>query len=171
MLFRSILRQSLEEGFFERFVFTDGMKTTQLMEDIGAEYMEGMFGTAPASPESQAGDIFAAAYEAEYGELPPLPFIDAAYDAAMIMALAIEKAGSTDGPAIRDAIRAVANEPGEIILPGEFARAKELIAAGTDINYQGAGGDQEFDENGDVAGTFEHWAVQDGAITTIELIQ
>lgn len=166
-----ILRQSLEEGFFERFVFTDGMKTTQLLDDIGADYVEGVYGTAPASAESEAGDRFAAAYEAEFGELPPLPFIDSAYDAGFILALAIEKAGSTDGAAIRDAIREVTNAPGETILPGEFAKAKELIAAGTEINYQGAAGDHEFDENGDVAGIFEHWAVKDGAITTIELIQ
>lgn len=166
-----IIRQSLEEGFFDRFVFTDGMKTNQLVEDIGAEFMNGMFGTAAGSVESDASANFAAAYEAEFGELPPLPYIDSGYDAAMIMALAIEKAGSTDGTAIRDALREVANAPGEIVGPGDFARAKELIAAGTDINYEGAAGSHDFDENGDVAGTFEHWAVMDGAITTVEMLQ
>lgn len=166
-----ILRQSLEEGFFDKFVFTDGMKTAQLVDDIGAEFMNGMFGTAAASVESDASAAFAAAYEAEFGELPPLPYIDNAYDAAMIMALAIEQAGSTDGTAIRDALREVANAPGEIVGPGEFARAKELIAAGTAINYEGAAGSHDFDENGDVTGTFEHWAVVDGAITTVEMLQ
>lgn len=166
-----IIRQSLEEGFFDRFVFTDGLKTTQLVDDIGAQFMNGMFGTAAANVESPASQAFAAAYEAEYGELPPLPYIDSGYDAAMIMALAIEKAGVADGPAIRDALREVTNAPGEPVGPGEFARAKELIAAGTDIDYQGAAGNHEFDENGDITGTFEHWAVQDGAIVTVELIQ
>lgn len=166
-----ILRQSLEEGFFDRFVFTDGMKTAQLVDDIGAQFMNGMFGTAAASVESEASAAFAAAYEAEFGELPPLPYIDNAYDAAMIMALAIEQAGSTDGPAVRDALRLVANAPGEIVGPGEFAKAKELIAAGTAVNYEGAAGSHDFDENGDVTGTFEHWAVVDGAITTVEMIE
>jgi branched-chain amino acid transport system substrate-binding protein len=166
-----ILRQSLEEGFFDRFVFTDGMKTAQLVDDIGAEFMNGMFGTAAASVESEASARFAEAYEAEFGELPPLPYIDNAYDAAMIMALAIEHAGSTDGTAIRDALREVANAPGEVVGPGDFAKAKELIAAGTAINYEGAAGSHDFDENGDVTGTFEHWAVMDGAITTVEMIQ
>ncbi len=166
-----IIRQSLEEGFFDRFVFTDGMKTAQLVDDIGAQFMNGMFGTAPAAMESDASARFAAAYEAEFGELPPLPYIDSAYDAAMIMALAIEQAGSTDGAAIRDALREVANAPGEVVGPGDFAKAKELIAAGTDINYEGAAGSHDFDENGDVAGTFEHWAVADGAITTVEMLQ
>ncbi len=166
-----IIRQSLEEGFFDRFVFTDGMKTEQLLDDIGAAFMEGMFGTSPAPLEGDANARFAAAYEAEFGELPPLPYIDSAYDATMILALAIEQAGSTDGPAIRDTLREVANAPGEVILPGDFAKAKELIAAGTDINYEGAAGAHEFDENGDVAGTFEHWAVLEGSITTVEMLE
>jgi ABC-type branched-subunit amino acid transport system substrate-binding protein len=166
-----IIRQSLEEGFFDRFVFTDGMKTAQLVDDIGAQFMNGMFGTSPAAVESDASASFTAAYEAEFGELPPLPYIDSAYDAAMIMALAIEKAGVAEGPAIRDALREVANAPGEAVGPGDFAKAKELIAAGTDINYEGAAGSHEFDENGDVKGTFEHWAVTDGAITTVEMLQ
>ncbi len=166
-----IVRQSLEEGFFDRFIFTDGLKTNQLVEDIGADYMEGVFGTAAGSQDNDASARFAKAYEAKHGEMPPLPYIDSGFDAAMIMALAIEKAGSTDGSAIRDALREVTNAPGEPVGPGDFAKAKELIAAGTDIDYQGAAGNHEFDENGDVAGVFEHWAVKDGAIVTVEMIE
>jgi ABC-type branched-subunit amino acid transport system substrate-binding protein len=166
-----ILRQSLEEGFFDRFVVTDGLKTAQLVDDIGAEYMEGVFGTAAGAVDNDASAHFAAAYEAKHGELPPLPYIDSGFDAAMILALAIEKAGSTDGPAIRDALREVTNAPGEPVGPGDFAKAKELIAAGTDIDYQGAAGNHEFDENGDVTGIFEHWAVKDGTIVSVEMIE
>jgi len=71
----------------------------------------------------------------------------------------------------RDAIRVVASAPGAVILPGEFAKAKVLIAAGTAVDYQGAAGDLAFDENGDVSGTFEHWAVLNGAITTVEMLE
>ena len=165
----TIVRQSLEEGLFDRFILTDGMKAEGLLTEIGAEYLEGAYGTAARAVESEASELWRAAYEAEYGELPPLPYIDSAYDAAMILLLAIEKAGSTDGTAIRDAIREVSNAPGEVILPGEMEKARELIAAGTDIDYLGAAGDQEFDDNGDVSGTFEHWAIQDGEIATVRV--
>lgn len=164
-----ILRQSLEEGFFERFVFTDGMKATQVAADFG-EFVEGAFGTAPKAAESAEAEAFASAYQEAYGELPPLPFIDSAYDAAMILMLAAEAAGSAEGEAIRDAIRDVANAPGEEVGPGEFARAKELLAAGEDINYEGAAGSQEFDENGDVAGSYEHWVITGGELQTVEII-
>ena len=89
------------------------------------------------------------------------------YDATVIVALAAAKAGTNgDSGSIRDALRDVANEPGEVIGPGraEIARALELIADGKDINYNGAGGDIEFDENGDVIGTIEIWTISGGEI-------
>jgi ABC-type branched-subunit amino acid transport system substrate-binding protein len=164
-----ILRQSLEEGFFERFVFTDGMKATQVASDFG-EFVEGAFGTAPKAVESAEAEAFASAYQEAFGELPPLPFIDSAYDAAMILMLAAEHAGSADGAAVRDSIREVANAPGAEVGPGDFARAKELLAAGEAINYEGAAGSHEFDENGDVAGSYEHWVITGGELQTVEII-
>ncbi|MFP4127103.1 MAG: ABC transporter substrate-binding protein [Alphaproteobacteria bacterium] len=164
-----ILRQSLEEGFFERFIFTDGMKASQVATDFG-EFIDGAFGTAPKAPESAEAEAFASAYEEAYGEMPPLPFIDSAYDAAMILMLAAEAAGSAEGEAIRDAIRDVTNAPGEVVGPGEFARAKELLADGEDIDYEGAAGSHEFDENGDVSGAYEHWVITDGELETVEII-
>ncbi|MEO1092393.1 MAG: ABC transporter substrate-binding protein [Pseudomonadota bacterium] len=165
-----ILRQSIEEGFFERFVFTDGMKATQIATDFG-DFLQGAFGTSPRSEESARSAAFVEEYEALYGELPPVPYIDSAYDAAMIMMLAAEQAGSADRTAIRDAIRSVSAAPGEKVGPGEFARAKELIAAGTAIDYEGAAGAHAFDANGDVGGSYEHWVVQDGTLETVEIIR
>jgi branched-chain amino acid transport system substrate-binding protein len=48
-------------------------------------------------------------------------------------------------------------------MPGEWTKAKELIAAGTDIDYEGAGGALDFDEAGDVDGIIVELAVEGGA--------
>ncbi|NBC95151.1 MAG: ABC transporter substrate-binding protein [Deinococcus-Thermus bacterium] len=168
----TILRQALEEGFFDRFIFTDGMKAPEIIEQIGAEFLNGSFGTAPqALPESATAEAFAEFYNEAYGELPPKPYIDTSYDAAMLMALAIEAAGSTDGAAIRDALSMVANAPGEPIRPGEWEKAVGILADGGDIDYVGASGSLDFDDVGDVGGTFAHWAIQDGEITTINVFE
>ncbi len=168
----TILKQSLEEGFFNQFVFSDGMKAPEITEQIGADFLNGSFGTSPeALAESETAQTFTAAYEAAYGELPPKPYIDTAYDATMVLAMAIEKAGSTDGDAIRDAIREVANAPGTEVYPGEWAKAKELITNGEDIDYVGASGSINFDNAGDVAGTFAHWAIEDGEIVTMKVFE
>lgn len=168
----TILRQSLEEGYFDKFIFTDGMKAPEIIEAIGAEHLNGSIGTSPeAAADSDAAVRFRRAYAAKHGELPPKPFIDSAYDATILLGLAIEKAGSTDRKAVRDALRSVANAPGTEILPGEFAKAKELIADGKDIDYVGASGSQEIDGDGDVSGTFAYWTIDDGQIKTLRVFE
>jgi ABC-type branched-subunit amino acid transport system substrate-binding protein len=168
----TILKQSLEEGFFDTFVFTDGMKAPEVIDAIGADILAGSFGTVPqAATESAAYETFSKAYNDQFGELPPKPYIDTSYDAMMLMALAIEQAGSTDGPAIRDALRDVANAPGMEIKPGEWAKAVTAIQNGEDIDYTGASGDLEFDENGDVGGSFAHWAIENGEIATVKVFK
>jgi ABC-type branched-subunit amino acid transport system substrate-binding protein len=166
-----MLKQAIEEGLFSRFIFTDGMKSLDMTKAIPAKYLEGSVGTSPEAQESEAKKRFEAAYEASYGKKPPLPFIDTAYDATYLLALAIEKAGSTDGAKVRDALRPIANPPGEPILPGEWAKAKRLIAEGKDIDYVGASGSQNFDAAGDVPGTFGVWTVKGGEITTLKIVE
>ena len=89
-----------------------------------------------------------------------------------IFGLAIEAAGSDDPVAIRDAMRAVAGPPGVEVGPGEaeIARALELLRDGQEINYQGASGPVDLDENGDVSGAMEIWRIAGGQIVTERVI-
>ena len=43
----------------------------------------------------------------------------------------------------------------------------DLLAAGTDINYEGASGPVEFDAAGDVAGSVVEMSVKDGAFAEV----
>ena len=43
-----------------------------------------------------------------------------------------------------------------------------LIAEGKDINYEGASGPVDFDENGDVSGPIEIWTVEGDEITSTD---
>jgi ABC-type branched-subunit amino acid transport system substrate-binding protein len=133
-----------------------------MFDEIGVEPFEGMQGTQPGAPN----DEFAAAFEAT-GEDPGAPYVQEGYDNAYLLALAAASANSTDGTAIRDNLRFVANAPGEPIGIGsdEFARAVELLAAGEDIDYGGATGVLGLDENGDLsAGAIGTWQINDGLI-------
>lgn len=167
-----IVRQALEEGLFEKFVMTDGMKSDELLSAIGGDFLNGTIGTAPeAVADRPSTAAFQAAYEERHGEPASKPYMDTAYDATFIMALAIQKAGSTDGAAVRDALREVASPPGEPILPGEWEKALGLLAEGQDIDYVGAAGSQDFDAAGDVPGTIGVWAITDGAIATQRIVE
>ncbi|MEH6444142.1 MAG: ABC transporter substrate-binding protein [Oceanospirillaceae bacterium] len=165
-----IVKQSLENGFFERFVGTDGLRDDILIAQVGGDALKTSFFTSPTSPANNPlkdrlhNDITAA-----FGEGAGKPFSDQAYDATMLAALAIEKAGSTDRAAIKDALRKVANAPGEMVGPGEWAKAIALIKAGKEINYQGASGEHEFDANGDVKGFIGKYIVENNAYKQLSI--
>ena len=161
------LRESLEGGYADNFLFVDATKSPEMMEVVGWAALDGTLGTAQGAPDSPALQVFQSAYAETYGEEVQHPFTSETYDAAVLIALAAAKAGTTtDSTAIRDALRSVANPPGQVVGPGVagIMKALELIAAGEDINYEGAAGTVDFDDNGDVVGYIEVWQVKDGEI-------
>lgn len=151
----TILKNSLENGLFDKFYAADGMFDVSVIDQIGADNLRGKITiTQSASDfEDASYKAFAAEY-AKTGGDPAAPYAAHGYDATFLMALAIEKAGAADRTKIGAALREVANAPGEVIRPGEWAKAKALIAEGKDINYEGASGNVDFDANGDVAGIY-----------------
>jgi branched-chain amino acid transport system substrate-binding protein len=165
----TILRNAAENALFPRYIGTDGMRDQSVVDQVGAKALEGMFGTGPgtaASPERR--EAYAAAYRRANPSLDPgAGFVAQSYDAAYVIALAIEAGRSAERAAIRQNLRAVANAPGQAVGPGEFARAKQLLAAGTKVNYEGASGPVEFNAAGDAEGRVEHWRVQGGRITSV----
>ena len=160
------LREAIEGGYIDNFMFVDGTKSQDMFDQLGAENFEGFYGTAPGAQESDSTAIFRILYEERFGELPTDPFLNETFDAFAIAALAIEKAGEYNGPAVREAMREVANAPGIKVGPGDFAKALDLIRRGEDIDYEGVAGSQNFDMNGDVLNTIEIWKIENGAITS-----
>ncbi|MFC3284081.1 ABC transporter substrate-binding protein [Litchfieldella rifensis] len=158
---QTILRQAYESGAFTQYVGGDGMVGASLIEAVGPEVLEGMIATRPGSPDIPGSGIFQDLAN-EAGIDPSAVFAAQSYDAAFLLGLAIEKNGSGNREGLSDALREVASAPGEVILPGEWEKAKQLLADGQDVNYEGASGTHEFDENGDVPGVVVEMAVEDG---------
>ena len=171
------LKEAIEFFNFRKFLFCDGTKSIDIVKALGARNVEGQRGTAPGAVKGGPYFTFTNDYKAEFGELPPLPFITNAYDGVAVVGLAAFAAKTKGLPLtsanIRDYLRIVANPPGEIILPGQFSKAFELMQAGKPINYEGAAGSVDFDRNGDVITPIEIWKYKKGDIVTqsIEFIR
>lgn len=90
------------------------------------------------------------------------------YDAAALIVLAMQAAGSTDRAALQSKMMMVANAPGKKIGPGELNKALKIIAAGGDIDYQGAT-NVEFNEVGEVYGTYKELEISNGKWITIKI--
>lgn len=159
---------------FSNWMMTDGTKSLDIVEALGAETVEGLYGTAAgADPEWQGYVKFSEAYEASFGERPPLPYIDTAYDATAVIGLAIAKAIVDDveinAANVRDRLREVANPEGEVVTVGDFEQAMRLLQLGSPINYTGAAGEVNFDDLGDVVTPVEVWQYVAGDIETVEV--
>ena len=159
---KGMIQGSLDSGAFDLFVLSDGMIGQSLVDAIGAD-LNGSFGTLPGT-QSEGSAKFA---EISGDIDPTAPYAGESYDAAALIALAIEAGGSADRSSIVANIKKVANAPGDIILPGELAKGLEILAGGGDIDYQGAT-DVELSTFGDAAGSFKEMEVKGG---TFELVQ
>ena len=148
----TLLRQALENGFFRHFVGGDGMKSDAVIHNLGAENLGDFRASSPVGEDSDGLTRFNKAF-AKRGQDPAAIFATTSYDAAFLVALALEQnGGAREG--LSEALRKVAGPPGVRILPGEWKKAKKLIAQGKDIDYSGASGALDFDAAGDVPGTY-----------------
>lgn len=165
----TIARAWISQGGPQRFLLNDGMNSEDFIEAVGAQYLEGAYGTSSGTTETASTRYFYDNYEAfSEGIAPSAPAADRSYDAGAIVGLAIAEAGSAEPDAIRDAIRAVLDPQGAPIYAGqeEFAKALGLIAEGAPIRYEGVIGPVAFDEAGDISGPFRLWRIEDGAVVT-----
>ncbi len=170
------LQQAIENNLFDKFLFVDATKSQRQLENSSVgPHLEGMCGTAPGSePTEEFLEIFNTDYKAEYGEEPPsLPFMFNTYDAVIIAGLAAYAAQAigeeVNSISIRDYLRRVNDPNGKKVIAGRtegLKRAMKILDSGLTIDYQGASGDVNFDDNGDVITPIEIWCYQGGKIVS-----
>ena len=157
----TILQQAAESGDFKAYVGGDGMVGDTLTKGIDPKSVEGLVATRAGASTGAGTDAFnKLASDAKVD--PTGTYVPQAYDAAFMLALAIEKNGNAKRDGISKALRAISNGKGDVILPGEWTKAVAEIKAGKDINYEGAGGALDFDKAGDVDGLINYLVVKDG---------
>ncbi|HRG97573.1 MAG TPA: ABC transporter substrate-binding protein [Polyangiaceae bacterium] len=157
---------------------TDGVYTSGYLENsrddkgnpASRNAAEGVYGTNPdtnpPTPEyNEMKNIFTAYFPLKAGEEVPA-FVANTYDAAVLIALAIQQAGSaTDRVKIRDALFQV-SRGGKAYSPAQLNEALLAIRQGDDVDYNGASGTVDFDDNGNVEGGFIVWKVEKGQFVT-----
>ncbi|MSU23712.1 MAG: ABC transporter substrate-binding protein [Opitutus sp.] len=107
-----ICKQARDLGLTIPLFGTDGWESSELIS-IGGAAVEGCYLVTHYSPENQSPLV--AAYHARFqkrwgGSSNALSALG--YDSAMMLIDAIKRAGTTDGPKLRDAIAATKNFPG-----------------------------------------------------------
>lgn len=166
-----IVRGAFQLGSKVRFIGPGYAVNAKLVQSLGAEATEGLMAVDYVSAlDNAAYKHFAERYKQVMGGAEGDDFFAAcAYDMVQVTALAIEAAqGATDNFKIVAKLREVANPPGETV--SGFAQGKALLKAGKKINYEGAGGPIDFDENGDVRPLFKLSEFKGGKLEFREMI-
>lgn len=161
---KGIIQASIDTGAFDVFVMGDGMIGDSIAEAIGNDF-NGSYGTVPGSTSDGAmmwinevsGDVDGSA-----------PFTAESYDAAALLVLAMQAAGSSDRDAIAAQVLNVSNGPGEKIYPGEVAKGLQILLDGGEIDYEGAS-NVNLIGPGEAAGSYIYKVVDGGVFTDKEI--
>jgi branched-chain amino acid transport system substrate-binding protein len=163
---KGIIQAALDSGAFSTFYLPGGMVGDSLPTAIGPG-LTGSYGSI-ASSDAEGNAILKdiAAKQATPFDSTSA-YASESYDAAALIMLAMQAAGSTDPKVYKEKIMDLANAPGEKINPGDLGKALELIAAGTDIDYEGATG-VTFVDPGEAQGRYKEIEVKDGKNETVK---
>jgi neutral amino acid transport system substrate-binding protein len=166
-----LLKAAYEGGLMTgvQVLLTDGMKSDDLAKQVGKTkdgkfIVEGVSGTIPGA-DGKALEALNKLWQSKKNSAPP-SYVPQSWDATALLVLAAQAAKANTGEGIAANIRAVASGPGEEV--SDVCKGLELLKAGKKINYQGASGNVDIDENGDVLGVYDVWQVQpDGKTKTV----
>ncbi len=111
-----------------------------------------LFAAVAASPSGTGYDHFLADYKAVYKAAQPLPTTENEYDAIVIASLAMTEAKSTDPKVWVSHVVDVSSPPGTSCT--DYKACVALLNAGKQIDYNGAGGDDNFNKNHNVFSGF-----------------
>ena len=159
LLLQAAYKQGLSKG--TTVLLTDGVYSEDFVKQTGKgsdgnSIISGALGTVPAA-DGKALQAFTDKWKQKTGK-QVTAYVPHSWDAAILLMLAAQAAGNNTGEGIKSKIRDVANGPGiEVTDPCE---ALTLLKQGKDINYQGASGNVDIDENGDVVGNYDVWQVE-----------
>jgi neutral amino acid transport system substrate-binding protein len=170
----SVIKAAYELGLTKdvTILLTDGVQTEDFAKVVGNNpdgklILAGALGTVPGA-DGKSLEQFSKAFVAANNQ-PVGAFVPHSYDAAALVAIAAEAAKSGTGEAIKSKMLEVANAPG--IEVSDVCKALKLVRDGTDINFQGASGNLDLDQFGDVKGSYDVWTfTPEGKIKVIERV-
>jgi ABC-type branched-subunit amino acid transport system substrate-binding protein len=164
-----ILKAAFQQGFLNsrtQIVATDGLKDQNLASLVGQDrqgrYLaENVMGTAP-QVRGQGFQAFRDRFQQTYRAEPTI-YDPNTWDALALIVLAAESSKTMTGTGIRSKIQAIANPPGQRFT--DVCQGLTAVRQGQEMNYEGASGSVDLNQDGDVMGDYEVWQVDsDGTL-------
>lgn len=170
LLLKSAYEQGLMKGV--TVLLTDGVYSEDFTKQVGKtkdgkSILANALGTVPGA-DGQALASLTTLWKEKTGK-EVTAYVPHTWDASALLMLAAQAAKGNTGEAIASKLREVANAPGKEVT--DVCEGLKLLQQGEDINYQGASGNVDVDENGDVVGSYDVWTVkEDGSLAVIDKV-
>jgi ABC-type branched-subunit amino acid transport system substrate-binding protein len=151
---------------------TDGLASGDLVEAVDP-LMEGFRGTAPGTPEAGASSqAFDQLYtQSEPRDVERNTFDAQNFDAVILCYLAAVAAGSTDGQEMADQLRDITGPGGTKFTWQQLPDAVRALQNGDDIDFVGAAGEIDLDENGDpTKGVYDVYRIKNADFSPIRQV-
>lgn len=151
----TFFHEAVELGFDSKtnWVGTDTESSQDVFKAIGPTIATTNFYTTYGGTEQDpALAAFTTAYQKQTGKTKFLTFAPESYDATIILALAMEKAKTTDGAAVDKAVLDVSKPGAGSVTVSTYADGLAALKAGKAINYDGVASTDDFDQWHNVAG-------------------
>ncbi len=167
LLVKAAFERGLSKGV--QLLLTDGVYSQDFVNKVGKtsdgkSILAGAIGTVPGA-SGKGLEAFSKLWQ-EKQKKALAAYAPHSWDAAAILVLAAQAAKSNSGEGIKSKVREVTNAPGEEVT--DVCKGLELLRQGKDINFQGASGNVDIDENGDAISGYDVWTVKDdGSLETI----
>lgn len=130
----------------------DLMASADYSKAFGKKAATSLFAAQTSSPSGPAYAHFLTDYQAANKTATPLPATPNMYDSVVIAALAMTEAKSTDPKVWVSHIVNVSSPPGTPC--GDYAACVALLKSGQEINFEGAGGSDDFNSHHNVFSGF-----------------
>jgi branched-chain amino acid transport system substrate-binding protein len=170
--FVSIVREAVRMGATSKIMALSIMADAEgkFVEAVGPDVAEGIEHFQPAPPLGSASYKKFQKLMGAADESALYLFAGNTHDQVCTLALAMEKAKSTDSLVFTKEIPAVVNPPGEMV--EDILVALNKVRAGVKINFEGAGSICDFDAHGDQLNRhFGHFRIEKGRQVLVQIIK
>jgi branched-chain amino acid transport system substrate-binding protein len=165
----ALVREWIALGGTQKFVAANSLKSDEFRDGVGMQYLQDLVGHDAAPPRTESASTFVDMYKEKFDSEPNGPGLPNSFDAVMIALLAMDAAPELTGTAIAAQVGRVTDPSGTPIFPDVegLMQARELLADGKTISYQGATGAVVFDANGDVSAPALAWRFTDSGVEEV----
>ncbi|WP_435365362.1 ABC transporter substrate-binding protein [Haloarchaeobius sp. DYHT-AS-18] len=162
----TLLSDWSDGGYGRQPILSDPLAQNDLPDQVGSA-LNGAWAASPGESGPNYG-AFESEYQSGEGDAEINAWTPPSWDATMVTALAVERAGEATAEAIEQNLGPVSRGPGTEV--ATFAEGKEALDNGEEITYMGAATPVTFTKFGNVVGSVVINEVQNGQFTQVETI-